>query len=93
MVFKLMAPIPVVAPSCSTPEIIEVTINGTTIIFNAFMKRSPKNCVVFRINVVKAGSLKGKIIRATIPASVREKSICQWRLHCSGLSFMGISIA
>jgi hypothetical protein len=76
-----------------TPEIIEVTINGTTIIFNAFMKRSPKNCAACKTSVLKEGSVKGKIKRATIPESAKEKSICQWRLHCSGLSFMCVLVA
>jgi hypothetical protein len=72
-----MDPIPVDVPSCIIPDTIEVTINGTIIIFNPFIKRSPKNCAVCKTGIAEVGSPKGKTTRAIIAANVRDKRICQ----------------
>ena len=89
----LIDPIPFEEPSCITPETIEVIINGTTTIFNAFMKRSPKNCAVSKTSLAKVGLANGKTTRAMIAARAREERICQCRLHCKGLIFIRFTIA
>ena len=93
MVFKLIKPIPFEVPSCMTPETIEVTINGTITIFNAFMKRSPKNWADCKTSLAKVGSASGKTTRAMMDASAREERICQCRLHCKGLIFICFTVA